>query len=52
MSGRGTGAGTGDRAGEKKDRSPSLLRAAAVFAGAVIGQYIAGRVFDVIRGRR
>jgi hypothetical protein len=38
--------------GEKGDRSPGLLRAVAVFAGAVIARYIAGRVFDVIRGRR
>jgi hypothetical protein len=38
--------------GGKGDRSPSLLRAMAIFAGAVIGQYIAGRVFDAIKRRR
>jgi len=52
MSGRRTVAGTGDDRGARRDRSPALLRAVAVFAGAVIGQYIAGRVFDAIRKRR
>ena len=52
MSGRRTGAVTGDDRGNRKYRSPSLLRVAAVFAGALIGEYIAGRVFDAIRKRR
>jgi hypothetical protein len=38
--------------GEKKDREPGLLRTLAVLVGAVVGQYIAGRVFDLIRKHR
>lgn len=40
-----------DREGNK-DREPGLLRAVAVFVGAMVGSYIVGRVFDVIRRRR
>ena len=36
----------------KKDREPDLSRKAVVLFGAIVGSYIAGRVFDAIRGRR
>jgi len=36
----------------KKDREPGLSRRAVVLVGAMLGSYIAGRVFDLIKGRR
>jgi hypothetical protein len=37
---------------EKNDRKPGLLWKVAIFVGAMLGSYIAGRVFDAIKGRR
>jgi len=52
LSARGTGMEreTKDREGQK-DRERGLSRRAVVFFGAMLGSYIAGKVFDVIRGR-
>ena len=53
MSGRRTGAGGGVRdMGGNSDRKPGLLRKVVVIFGAMLGSYIAGRVFDAIRKRR
>jgi hypothetical protein len=37
---------------ERKDRERGLSRRAVVLFGAMLGSYIAGRVYDVIKGRR
>jgi len=42
---------TNDREG-KKDREPGLSRKAVVLFGAMLGSYIAGRVYDMVRKRR
>ena len=35
-----------------RDRKPSLLRGLVVIGGALLGRYVAGRVFDLIWRRR
>jgi hypothetical protein len=42
---------TKDREG-RKDRERGLSRRAVVLFGAMLGSYIAGRVYDVVKGRR
>ena len=37
---------------EKKDREQSHTRAMVAFVGAMVGSYIAGKVYDVVRKRR
>jgi hypothetical protein len=37
---------------DKDDRKPGLLRKVVVLFGAMVGSYIAGRVYDAIKGRR
>ncbi|HMA05517.1 MAG TPA: hypothetical protein VKO45_06270 [Methanomicrobiales archaeon] len=37
---------------EKEDRKPGISRRAVVLFGAMLGSYIAGRVYDLIKGRR
>ena len=52
MSGRGTGEGERGSDTGGNDRKPSLSRRAVVLFGAMLGSYIAGRVFDAIKRRR
>ena len=53
MSGRRNGAGLrGSERRGNSDRKPGLSRKVVVIFGAMVGSYIAGRVFDAVRKRR
>ena len=53
MSGRRpAGGGPGRDGRSDRDRRPGLLRGLVVIGGALLGRYLAGRVFDLIVRRR
>ena len=42
----------GSDTGGDDDRKPGLSRRVVVIFGAMLGSYIAGKVWDVVKGRR